>query len=76
VDQAMTFQVKPSANLTGLQKKLIGAGAKFHTFMQFDKTILESDGKSNSNPQIHRNYVLVVKEDQHDILGWRVYVAK
>ncbi len=73
VDQAKTYQVKPSANLTGLQKKLVGPGAKFHTFMQFDKTILESNG---TNPQIHRNYVLVVKEDQRDILGWRVYVAK
>lgn len=71
-DRAMTFHVKPAA-LKSPGKKAIGHGAKFHTFVNLKRTPIKINGCS---VKIEKNSVLVIKEEGHKILGWRLYVAK
>lgn len=68
----MTFHVKPAA-LKSPGKKAIGQGAKFHTFVNLKRTPIKINGCS---VKIEKNSVLVIKEEGHKILGWRLYVAK
>lgn len=57
--------VKKGVKGKGLQKRLTGEDTQFRTFIQ--------QGKKN---HLHTTRVLVVKEDNQQVLGWRVYESR
>jgi hypothetical protein len=65
-EKEFVYDVKPKGpGLTGLQKKLAGTNARFRTFI-----------KPGNAVDVFNIKVLVVKEDNQQVLGWRVYESR
>lgn len=60
------YEVKPkTTGMTGMEKMLVGEHARFRTFI-----------KDENRDHICDIKVLVVKENEEQLLGWRMYVSK
>lgn len=65
-DKQLLYGVnKKNTGASGMQKKITGANARFRTFIRPQK---------KKNIQLTR--VLVIKEDNDQVLGWRVYETR
>lgn len=72
VPQASMFEVKPKKNgKSGMEKAMMGEDARFRTFIK-PKYKDFMDRKNH----ICDIKVLVVKENNENLLGWRLYVSK
>lgn len=64
-EKELVYNIQTKRTARGTQKKLTGENARYRTFI-----------KPNQNKNLVNIKVLVVKEDQEQVLGWRIYESR
>ena len=64
-EKELVYSIQTKRTAKGLQKKLTGENARFRTFI-----------KPSATEAVVNIKVLVVKEDQEQVLGWRLYESR
>ncbi len=64
-EKELVYSIQTNHTGKGLQKKVTGENARYRTFI-----------KPNDSDEVVNIKVLVVKEDQEQVLGWRVYESR